>query len=39
MYITSYLNYMHNYETRKSLLKHILTELTIQTINSYILRT
>jgi len=30
---------IHNYETRKSLLKHILTQLTIQTFNLYILRT
>ena len=29
-----YPNYKHIYETRKSLLKHILTQLTIKTFNS-----
>jgi len=37
MYATSYPNYMHIYETIKSLLKHILTQLTIKTFNSYCL--
>ena len=35
MYATSYPNYMQNYETWKWLLKHILTQLTIQTFHSY----
>jgi len=39
MYVTSYINYMHNNEIKQSLLKSILTQLTIQTFNSYVFRT